>query len=175
MSQTFDPFQQWLGIPPKQRPIDFYTLLGLRIFENDSKLISQAADLRRAMVERFLSGSHPDEARRILKLIEDAKACLLDPSRRRQYDERLRAKLRKGPPPLHPQTDAAAIAQSAVEVVAVTPGEGLLSSGSSTSANQQQSDEYAILASDLDSPQAAPSKASTISKQGSRRNAADAG
>jgi len=30
MVEPFDPYYEWLGIPPRDRPADYYRLLGLR-------------------------------------------------------------------------------------------------------------------------------------------------
>ena len=35
MSETFDPYHAWLGIPPEQQPPNHYQLLGLQVFEPD--------------------------------------------------------------------------------------------------------------------------------------------
>ena len=40
----FDPLLEWLGIPPHERPICHYRLLGLRPFETDVEQIRAAAE-----------------------------------------------------------------------------------------------------------------------------------
>ena len=39
MSNPFDPYHQWLGIPPKKQPPNHYTLLGLDAFESNPDVI----------------------------------------------------------------------------------------------------------------------------------------
>lgn len=87
----FDPLLEWLGIPPDRRPADFYTLLGLRRFEDDKLLILQAVQVRQLVVQPHLRGPHAKQAEKILALLAEAQACLLDPKRKAAYDERLRA------------------------------------------------------------------------------------
>ncbi len=43
MSAAFDPYHQWLGIPPHEQPPHFYRLLGLQRFESDPIVIGNAA------------------------------------------------------------------------------------------------------------------------------------
>lgn len=40
---TFDPYQEWLGIPPHRRPPTHYDLLGLSEGETDTERIRDAA------------------------------------------------------------------------------------------------------------------------------------
>ncbi len=40
----FDPYHVWLGIPPTNRPLNNYTLLGIAEFEDDPRVIANAAD-----------------------------------------------------------------------------------------------------------------------------------
>ncbi|MGO8752923.1 MAG: hypothetical protein ACLQNE_43835 [Thermoguttaceae bacterium] len=35
MSRIFDPYHQWLGIPPKDQPSNHYRLLGVDLCESD--------------------------------------------------------------------------------------------------------------------------------------------
>ena len=32
MSEPFNPYHEWLGIPPSEMPVDYYQLLGLARF-----------------------------------------------------------------------------------------------------------------------------------------------
>lgn len=53
MAGTFDPYQTWLGIGPHERPLGFYTLLGLNRFEADPARIQMAASQRLAFMQQF--------------------------------------------------------------------------------------------------------------------------
>lgn len=35
VEKEFDPYEQWLGIPPSEQPPDHYRFLGLSLFEAD--------------------------------------------------------------------------------------------------------------------------------------------
>ena len=55
-TSEFDPYQQWLGIAPHERPADHYRLLGLPRFETDVERIARAADERMALVRSYQTG-----------------------------------------------------------------------------------------------------------------------
>ena len=42
MQPTFDPYHQWLGIPPAQQPPNYYRLLSIELMEDDIGVISHA-------------------------------------------------------------------------------------------------------------------------------------
>jgi hypothetical protein len=39
MSESFDPYHVWLGIPPEEQPPHHYRLLGIRLFEDNPSVI----------------------------------------------------------------------------------------------------------------------------------------
>jgi tetratricopeptide (TPR) repeat protein len=92
MSNAFDPYRRWLGIPPEDQPADHYRLLGLDLFEDDAKTISLAADQRIAYLETFLYADHGDLAEQLLNEVLQARTCLLDPAAKTDYDALLLAK-----------------------------------------------------------------------------------
>lgn len=61
----FDPYYEWLGIPPHERPITHYRLLGLRNGEPNSKVIENAADQRMQFVRNYAAGKRGTIATRI--------------------------------------------------------------------------------------------------------------
>jgi hypothetical protein len=87
---AFDPYWDWLQIPPDRRPADFYALLGLPPFESDPEGIRQAGIRRTAHVRKFCLGPRGADATRILGELANAFACVADPERKRAYDESLR-------------------------------------------------------------------------------------
>src|SRR5208337_1390693 len=53
MPQAFDPYHQWLGIPPGEQPPHHYRLLGIASFEDNPKIIESAADRQMAHLRTF--------------------------------------------------------------------------------------------------------------------------
>ena len=58
MSEQFDPYHKWLGIPPPEQPPDHYRLLGIRRSDHDPDVIENAADRRTAHVRSAQTGEH---------------------------------------------------------------------------------------------------------------------
>ncbi|GIW93404.1 MAG: hypothetical protein KatS3mg110_1445 [Pirellulaceae bacterium] len=88
--ESFDPYEQWLGIPPSLRPIDYYTLLGIEKFCDDRQKIAEAAEKRMRLLRRYQTGPRGVYTQPLLNEIAQAKLRLLDPKRKAEYDERLR-------------------------------------------------------------------------------------
>jgi len=93
MSDPFDPYRKWLGIPPKDQPPNHYRLLGIAHFEDDPDVIENAATRQMAHVRTFQSGRHSALSQRILNELTASKLCLLQVEKKAPYDEQLRAKL----------------------------------------------------------------------------------
>lgn len=89
MSEAFDPYYKWLGIPPAEQPPNHYRLLGVTLFEADSDVIGNAADQRMAHVRTFQAGRHSDVSQRILNEIAAARVCLLNADKKAEYDRTL--------------------------------------------------------------------------------------
>lgn len=90
MADSFDPYEKWLGIPKSQRPLTCYLLLGLDPFEEDTDAITDAARERIDYVRQYQTGSYAKVAKKMLGQIAEAEACLLDPTKKAKYDEKLR-------------------------------------------------------------------------------------
>lgn len=88
----FDPYQDWLGIPPQAQPPNHYRLLGLQPFEADEEVIEAAASRLIAFCEQNTQGPHAADARRIVVEIAAARLCLLDRNTRQAYDTQLRSR-----------------------------------------------------------------------------------
>lgn len=100
MSDPFDPYWEWLRIPPHEHPLDHYALLGLDRFEANFEIIRRVADERMEHVYRLQSETQADVTQRILDELSTAKACLLDSHVKSIYDSDLTEKLsglEKGP------------------------------------------------------------------------------
>lgn len=86
MSESFDPYVQWLGIrDPKGRP-NHYRLLGVDPFESDPNVLENAADRQMAHVRTFQTGRHSAESQRLLNELAAAKVCLLNLEKKAEYD-----------------------------------------------------------------------------------------
>lgn len=85
----FDPYHKWLGIAKDQRPTTHYQLLGIPAGETDPEVIEDAAVRQSAHVRTYQIGEHAQLCTRLLNEIAQAKLVLLNPAKRRAYDEQL--------------------------------------------------------------------------------------
>ncbi|HXT60941.1 MAG TPA: hypothetical protein VN699_20040 [Pirellulales bacterium] len=108
MAEAFDPYHKWLGISPKDQPPNHYRLLGIELFESDPDVVEGAADQRMSHVRTFQTGQNSALSQRILNELSAAKLCLLDASRRAEYDRQLKAKLQEAATANEPQLPPAA-------------------------------------------------------------------
>lgn len=115
---SFDPYYQWLGIPPQEQPPNYYRLLGIALFEPDPQVIASAADRQTAFLRGKDVGSQRRFAQRLLNEVATARFCLLTPVQRRAYDDYLRQKL--GMPALAAAASTAAGAAS--PAASIPPG-----------------------------------------------------
>lgn len=100
MPEEFDPLYKWLGIPPDEQPPHCYRLLGLRPFEENPDAIESAADRLMAYLRTFQTGPNVQIAQEVLTQVAAAKAWLMTPERKTQYDAWLKEQLvPAGPPP----------------------------------------------------------------------------
>jgi hypothetical protein len=91
--QRFDPYLEWLAIPPEEQPPHHYRLLGLREFESDPQAIQAAADRQMTYLQSCAAGEHVVDSQRLLNAVAAARSCLLNPQRKSAYDRRLRAEM----------------------------------------------------------------------------------
>ena len=116
--EAFDPYWQWLQIPPHERPVDHYRLLGLALFESDGKRIEQAADQRMSLVRSFQAGPRVAHTQKLLNELSVARLCLLNVTSKAAYDAMLRGRLALGAPaPGSPTFPVAAPVAAPVAVV----------------------------------------------------------
>lgn len=85
----FDPYHKWLGIPKDQRPPTHYQLLGIAPGESDPEVIDEAAVRQTAHVRTYQIGQHGADCTRLLNEISVAKMTLLNPAKRKAYDDKL--------------------------------------------------------------------------------------
>ncbi|MBM4091854.1 MAG: hypothetical protein FJ276_20860 [Planctomycetes bacterium] len=89
--EQFDPYHQWLGIPPEEQPPHHYRLLGIKVLEDNVDVIEHAADRQMTHVRTFQTGPRAALSQKLLNELAAAKRCLLTPERKAAYDEQLRA------------------------------------------------------------------------------------
>ncbi|MDY0166282.1 MAG: serine/threonine-protein kinase [Thermoguttaceae bacterium] len=110
MTQAFDPYYQWLGIPAAEQPPNHYRLMGLSLFEANPAVIENAADQRMIHLRTFQAGKHAAECQRLLNEVATARVTLLGAEKKAAYDAQLRDALqrtakprqRDGPPAKRP-------------------------------------------------------------------------
>lgn len=90
---TFDPYQEWLGIPSQMRPLNHYILLGVRLFENDISLINQAYDSRMALLKPKEGGPYKELSQNIIAEVGKARVELTNPEKKAIYDGHLKGQL----------------------------------------------------------------------------------
>ncbi|HEY1784212.1 MAG TPA: hypothetical protein VGG30_01640, partial [Pirellulales bacterium] len=83
-----DEYESVLGLPPGPRPPNHYELLGLELFAASAEVIAAAADGRIVDAEESVLGS-AEQIRQVIEKIRLAKACLLDPPAKADYDRQL--------------------------------------------------------------------------------------
>ncbi len=89
----FDPYRKWLGIPEWEQPPNHYRLLGINLFENDLDVIETAADRQMGHIRNYQAGKHSQLSQRLLNELSAARVCLLNPEKKKAYDEKLRTEL----------------------------------------------------------------------------------
>ena len=95
----YDVYYQWLGIPPAEQPPTHYRLLGLREFEDHEEVIRNAADRQINYVRQLARNEFTQVGQELLNELAAAKICLLNPEKRRRYDESLAAAAATPAPP----------------------------------------------------------------------------
>ena len=93
MSDAFNPYHKWLGIPPRDQPADHYRLLGIERFEKNTDVISLGADQRMIFLRQFQNGQRAQIAQQLLNDVAAARVCLLDAEKKAAYDAELTQKL----------------------------------------------------------------------------------
>lgn len=93
MSESFNGYHVWLGIPPNEQPPNHYRLLGIAAFETDLDVIDHAADRQMSHVRTFQAGRHGALSQQILNELAAARVCLLNPEKKSSYDAQLRSQI----------------------------------------------------------------------------------
>ncbi|MHC4404477.1 MAG: hypothetical protein ACYTG0_32895 [Planctomycetota bacterium] len=85
MSDNFDPYHTWLGIPPTEQPPNHYRLLAIPLYEADSQTIQHAADRQMAHLRTLQTGKYGGLSQRLLNEVAAARLCLLNPEKKPDY------------------------------------------------------------------------------------------
>jgi hypothetical protein len=94
----FDPYVEWLEIPPELCPPNLYDLLGVPPFSSDPDVIEQAFEIRLKHVRTFQTGPRGKHTQDLLNELAQARLRLLNDQARAEYDRSLRGKIQ--PPPV---------------------------------------------------------------------------
>ena len=89
--EMFDPYWEWLEIPPEDQPPTYYRLLGLEDFEDDLATIDDAAKQKTAYLHPMASGPNRESVQKLLSEVAKARRTLLGSEAKAAYDESLRA------------------------------------------------------------------------------------
>ena len=87
MSEPFDPYHLWLGVPPKDQPPNHYRLLAIELFEDNRDVIAAAADQRIVHLRTYQLGKHVEWTQRLLNEVAAAKVCLLNREKKAAYGD----------------------------------------------------------------------------------------
>ncbi len=102
MTDSFDPYHKWLGIPASQQPANFYRLFGLPELESDPDVIANAADRVMVHVKTFQVGRYSEHSQRLLNELAAARGCLETAGKKAKYDAELKEQLApKASPAVH--------------------------------------------------------------------------
>ncbi len=89
MSNSFNPYQSWLGIAGHQ-PANLYELIGVPSFTSEPPVLADAIDERIALVTPHMQGPYAALAKQVLQELQQAKSTLLVGASRREYEQKLR-------------------------------------------------------------------------------------
>lgn len=90
MSESFDAYYKWLGIPPEEQPPNYYRLLGIQLFEENVDVIRASAERQLVHLGTYKSGDHANLAKKLIQEVVSARDCLMNTDRRVKYDRELR-------------------------------------------------------------------------------------
>jgi len=86
MAQELDVYRDWLQITATERPLDYYQLLRLKMFEDDTAKIRDHYRKMNAHVRKYATGDYAEQSQELLNELARAMLCLTDAQRKREYD-----------------------------------------------------------------------------------------
>jgi len=84
-----DVYKEWLQIAETNRPLNYYQLLKLKPFEDNSSVIRKQYRQLNAHVRKYASGEFGPESQQLLNELAKAMLCLTDQERKAEYDASL--------------------------------------------------------------------------------------
>ena len=98
-AEMFDPYWEWLEIPPEDQPPNFYRLLGLNDFEDDLAAIDAAAKQTTAYLHPMAAGPNRESVQKLLSEVAKARRTLLGSEAKQAYDQSLQVEPPTPQPP----------------------------------------------------------------------------
>jgi hypothetical protein len=89
MAKTLDVYRDWLGVQETARPLNFYQLLRLKRFEDNTAKIREHYRKIAAHLRKFDSGETAPQAQELHAELSKALLCLTDARRKQAYDSSL--------------------------------------------------------------------------------------
>ncbi len=89
MAEPLNVYRDWLSIKNPQPPLDHYTLLRLKKFEDDPAKVRQHYRKLNAHVRKYAAGDYAKESQALLNELAKAMLCLTDTRRKLEYDASL--------------------------------------------------------------------------------------
>jgi hypothetical protein len=86
MAKQIDVYRDWLGIAETARPLDYYTLLKLKRFEDAVDKIRSNYRQLNAHVRKYAAGEFGPQSQALLNELAKAMLCLTDAHRKAEYD-----------------------------------------------------------------------------------------
>ena len=86
---ALDVYRDWLGIKETARPLNHYSLLRLKKFEDDTAKIRTHYRKMNAHVRKYSTGEFSAASQNLLNELAQAMLCLTDAQRKREYDATL--------------------------------------------------------------------------------------
>jgi len=89
MSDGFNPYHKWLGIPVEKCPPTYYDLLQIAVDERDRDVILMAIERQKTHLQQFRAGKQAKQADRLIYELDEAELTLLNREMREEYDQRV--------------------------------------------------------------------------------------
>jgi len=86
MAEALDVYRDWLGIQETARPLNYYQLLRVKQFEDDTAKVREHYRKMNAHVRKYATGDYARESQDLLNELARAMLCLTDLRRKSEYD-----------------------------------------------------------------------------------------
>lgn len=89
MAAEVDVYRDWLGIKETNRPLNYYQLLRLNMFEDDAEMIRTRYRKLTNQTRKYAAGQYGERSQQLMNELAKAMLCLTDASRKAEYDASL--------------------------------------------------------------------------------------